>query len=98
MNIVNSRSRILSVASRWEEQYARDPDPRRVEVLRKLQALDLTTVPASEVDAIIGNDTWTRYMCDHCSALAEWALEIEELTLCRGCVAEAASFLPCLPK
>lgn len=100
MHLISSRNKILTVVKRWEAQY---PDGARAETLEKLRALDLTTATAAEVDAIIGNNSWTHVSCDHCNASTEWALQLDNpwgstpLVLCRDCVAEVASYLPVFP-
>lgn len=74
MRLITIRSVILTVAARWRAQYP-TPEDRAGRVATKehravgerLDALDLSTVTAKEVDAIIGNDSWTALpACSEC--------------------------------
>lgn len=68
MELITKRSVIRFVAERWSRQY---PDAQhgrdKPEIGRRLSALDLETVEAEEVDAIIGNSSWTEVpKCGEC--------------------------------
>lgn len=61
------RTKILDVANAWRRQYGEKPtDIRWRRVLKKLDALDKTTATPEEVDAIIGNNSWTSEVCSVC--------------------------------
>jgi hypothetical protein len=62
MEAVTTRSLIRTVAARWRRQY---PDKRR-DQLAALEALDPGTAAAEDVEAIVGNRSWTRTVCDEC--------------------------------
>ena len=64
------RSDIIAAApKRWAEQYGKGhyaADPKKQDITRALAALDLGTINADAVDAIIGNTSWTANECDVC--------------------------------
>lgn len=65
--LIDERSQIRSVLSRWREQYPL-PNSERASVERKLGALNLETATAGDVAAIIGNHSWVGpTKCDGCS-------------------------------
>ena len=72
MELITERSRIKSVAQRWDAVYG--PDFRHLvggsskEISVTLHALNLNKVSANTVNKIIGNDTWTVLMCSECNA------------------------------
>lgn len=70
MELITERSRIKTVAERWDAVYA--PEFRLIAsgssktISEKLHALNLSKVSAKTVNKIIGNDSWTRLVCDEC--------------------------------
>lgn len=71
MKLITTRSRIRDVAVRWRAQYplgcgnTNSGDPEIV--YQKLLALDLENATAGEVNAIIGNESWTHVgFCREC--------------------------------
>lgn len=72
MELITERSRIKTVAERWDACYG--PDFRPIAggssktISEKLHALNLSKVSAATVNKIIGNDTWTKLTCDECLA------------------------------
>jgi hypothetical protein len=75
MKLLNERVLIREVARRWKVQYAgyrgRNPkDTAEKEAIgRKLAKLDGEMATAADVEAIIGNDSWTKIdHCDECGA------------------------------
>lgn len=70
MELITERSRIKTVAERWDVVYG--PEFRPIAggssktISEKLHALNLSKVSANTVTKIIGNDTWTRIVCDEC--------------------------------
>jgi hypothetical protein len=61
------QSRVADVVNGWRRQYGDEPsDPRWADVLRKLEKLDLNTTTPEEIDAIIGNTSWTTETCSIC--------------------------------
>lgn len=67
MKLLTERVLIREVAQRWKEQYTgyagRNADDMKA-IGKKLAALNGDTATAADVEAIIGNDSWTRI--DHC--------------------------------
>jgi hypothetical protein len=82
MNITTQRGLIQAVADRWHATYQpfnpRYDNPLsfvtgmpihmrpKKETWELLKGLDLETATAEEVDAVIGNSSWTRLKCDEC--------------------------------
>lgn len=70
MELITERSRIKTVAERWDAVYGPEFRPTAggssKEKSEKLHALNLSKVSANTVNKIIGNDTWTRIVCDEC--------------------------------
>ena len=70
MELITERSRIKGVADAWDAAYG--PEFRSTaggsskEKSEKLHALNLSKVSANTVNKIIGNDSWTRLVCDEC--------------------------------
>lgn len=105
MKIINQRSQIRTVAERWDRQYPLElyaqtlPSGRPNTVSGALHALDKETATAADVEAIIGNSSWTlaRFECDECGQLASEVVEVGEepdyesatAKLCRSCVEQA---------
>lgn len=81
MEIKKQRKLIESVASEWEIRYynrrtclwdtydrlTETKKDSKEDIYNKLAELNLTTASASDIDAIIGNASWTHYFCDCCS-------------------------------
>ena len=70
MELITERSRIKTVAERWDACYGPEFRPTlsgsSKTISEKLHALNLSRVSAATVNKIIGNDTWTRIVCDEC--------------------------------
>lgn len=70
MELITERSRIKGVADAWDAQHGPEFRPTlsgsSKTISEKLHALNLSKVSANTVNKIIGNDTWTRLMCDAC--------------------------------
>ncbi len=67
MKRITERDRILTVAERWDAQYSMlaSGDTAR-QISERLHKLNLKKVKASTVNKVIGNDSWTRVMCEEC--------------------------------
>ena len=102
MNAITVRSLIRAVADRWDRQYPpghKHTAPDKVAIGVRLRALDAETATAAEVDAIIGNSSWTDVpRCDDCGAVGlsvvvqvGEALDYESATahLCLPCLRAA---------
>ena len=70
MELITERSRIKTVAERWDAVYGPEFRPTlsgsSKTISKKLHALNLSKVSAATVNKIIGNDSWTRLVCDEC--------------------------------
>lgn len=102
MKKITTRSQILSVAERWDRQYpSRRPDHVRDPIRKRLHELDKTTATAADVAAIIGNDSWTKCMCNECDQEVESVVEVGQepdyesatATLCVTCLKKAAALM-----
>lgn len=90
---------IFSVGERWREQYERDFDrPRFTDpktTPRDVYEKILKATSAEEIDAAIGNDSWTSLMCSECGekvdSVAVFDVNCGEysLHLCKSCCMEA---------
>lgn len=70
MELITERSRIKTVADAWDAVYGPEFRPMvsgsSKTISEKLHALNLSKVSAATVNKIIGNDSWTRLVCDEC--------------------------------
>lgn len=94
MEIILQREKIRSVLARWERQYPVGSG-KHDEVTAKLRTLDFDKVSAAEVDAIIGNGSWTSEMCGECSQYAMPVVGFgsygdRNIYLCQTCIGKAA--------
>lgn len=74
MTVTTERDRIRAVAERWLNQYPVDGERTlrsHRTILAKLQAMNPETATSAEVEAVIGNESWTtvrggrRYQLSH---------------------------------
>lgn len=104
MRIIDERHQVRGVAERWKQQYCRDNGQwmgfggDSAEIYTKLSALDPETAVASEVAAIIGNNSWAGPQpCNECGETVGRVVEIgqppdyESATaqICEGCIRKA---------
>jgi hypothetical protein len=97
MEAVTTRSLIRQIAARWRSQY---PDMRR-DQLAALEALDPGTATAEDAEAIIGNRSWTRTVCDECKREVGRTVRLGEepdyesatANVCRDCLVRALALL-----
>jgi hypothetical protein len=98
MFITSERFYVANAARRWATQYA---DGRhgadKLDILRRLRALDASTATADDVDGIIGNNSWTTDMCDECRTrsrvVAAFGKCDNSVRLCPACVRSAFAAL-----
>jgi len=97
MLVITERDLIRTVPQRWDEQYKgpnRTPD--KVAISKRIRALDLESATAKDVEAAIGNDSWTELKCDECGKYVTWVVQVGEkpdyesntANLCRECLAQ----------
>lgn len=101
ITVTTRRDKIQAIAAAYDKQYSRhygEPflaggrDP--YETTLALRKLNLATCTPAEVDAVMGNDSWTELKCEHCEEpndlLVTLAGPYETVSLCPGCVNSAA--------
>lgn len=90
-----------NVAASWKGQYYDHSSgwatsPKNCELIHK-KLLALGPKPFfDDVDAVIGNNSWTRYSCDGCGEYTRLAISIGEYEpkkYCAVCIKEAAFLL-----
>lgn len=104
--LVTQRHAIRVSPARWKRQYAKNGDWRGDEeskaIYEKLMALDRDTCSAADVDAIIGNDSWTTQLCYACSQYVPDAVVITrmegEFRICVACCEKVALLAGEIPK
>lgn len=97
MRLVHRREVIDSAPSLWEKQYSCYSNmPDKIAIMHKLNALVLPIL-REDVDAIIGNGSWTQNLCDECQGDFETLVRIGSepdydrrwQDLCVDCLAKA---------
>ena len=105
MKRITERDRILTVAERWDAQYSiniegvppRPDNPLASEdtarqISERLHKLNLKKVKASTVNKVIGNDSWTRIVCEECEKTAEQVVVLygsgsdTTIEICESCL------------
>ena len=102
MKLITTRTRILDVVGNYAANYPGDrtfPDGRHSQdILAALKALDLHTCSAQDVEALVGNPSWTTLRCDECQRSVPAVVVMSEsdnyedgavLQVCTACLAEA---------
>jgi len=77
MKLLTKRGLIQDILGRWKEQYP-TLHGDKAKIYLKLLALDLDTATEQEVEAVIGNGSWTRMICDECSEEVETLVVVGE--------------------
>lgn len=108
MKIRTQRQLIQAVAKRWRQQYQPfKPDAilhggkTKQEIADALDKLDGDTATAEDVNAIIGNDSWTDLKCDECKEYVTATIEVGDepdyeshtAELCLNCAEKAAALI-----
>lgn len=92
MRVRTQRELIKTVTERWQEAYYNrktclwygyDPlietEKDKKEILyNQLSVLDLSNAKAKEINSIIGNDSWTSFLCDSCKNFVPDVVEFNE--------------------
>lgn len=91
----DARRAIVRVLTRWREQYPQGKDG----IEKKLAALNLSRCAASTVDKIVGNQSWTHFVCKCCTEYKLDGVEFDEYgdypaTICADCLRSANALLP----
>jgi hypothetical protein len=108
--VVTRRSVIASVAGRWKDQYKHGATwgtcmgGSALTFYKKLNALDATVASREDVDAIIGNTSWTMIECNVCGDDVESAVTLcrheyseSETVICRDCLTASLTTLANTP-
>lgn len=94
MKIITIRTQIREVAKRWKLQYGRT----RTDIANLLEALDVETATAEDVERIIGNGSWVHPIpCDECREKHEIVVQLGEepdyesstVNICQECLRKA---------
>lgn len=100
MRLVTERDLIRGVAEAWKHQYPPHlTNEEKRTIGYRLSVLDGDTATADDIEAIIGNRSWTRLKCDECGVEAKAVIEVgQELDyesrtaeLCADCARKAAA-------
>ena len=104
MKRITERDRILTVAERWDAQYSINIEgvpprpntslaPRTARhISERLHKLNLKKVKASTVNKVIGNDSWTRVLCEECEKDVEQVVALygsgsdTAIKICESCL------------
>ena len=104
LKLITQRDLIRDLAKRWAEQYGSSywkNDEEKQSILRKLEAADLETATAADIEAVIGNNSWTTLECDVCDLYVDAVVqcgdepdyESSTANMCRACAIKAAEML-----
>ena len=97
MRLITRQKEANGAAERWRRQYGLGQyGDDKLEILAKLEALGENPA-ADEVDATIGNGSWTATVCDECGVKNVDVVEVgqepdyESRTahICKGCLSKA---------
>jgi len=86
---------LQNVISKWKKQYRNyPPDSEFGIVTKKLEALPKNAT-AMEVNAIIGNDSWTLVWCVGCGEYVNAAVQFhdEDSAVCKRCLEDALTLI-----
>lgn len=102
ISLIQKANIVAGVPERWKKQYSRpNEDPDKQAITAALQALKGSAFTAEQVDAIIGNDSWTDNDCTECGQDFPTLVRIGEepdyeaqwVDLCPNCLAKAVEAL-----
>ena len=104
IKVITTRDKIKDVARGWYENFRQEihgtsssPAKDIKDIYVKLLALDLEMCPEEEITSIMGNDKWTKLICDNCEKEVDDVVEIDDdpdeeykaPTFCFDCIKEA---------
>lgn len=107
MELITKRQLINSVAARWKRQYFHGPKGWAITAggksddrYKRLKDLPQDATE-DQVMGIIGNDSWTRIVCDECERSVDSAVQLGEppdyesatAVVCLDCLKAAAALL-----
>ena len=73
MKLITERDLIRNVLDSWCAQYP-EKIGENYQIMKKLMDLNRETATSEEVNAIIGNETWTSINCDQCGKYVSLAV------------------------
>lgn len=88
-DIFNQRREMLTVSARWNRQYRDSTDGAKLEIGKKLAAIDATKCRPEEINAIIGNESWTSLFCSSCNDYHSRGVSVGEdypAKVCASCL------------
>lgn len=103
MQLVTEKQLVLEVVKAWERQYPGHGSGQwSQEVSAALKQLDLTTATAEDIEAIIGNSSWTAIRCNECNCRVKAAVQLGEdpdydsatAVVCFDCLRKALALEP----
>lgn len=97
MQLVTKRDLIRGIVQTWESRFGKNPErPLVRSTLIHLRQLDLSTATEEDLEAVIGNSSWTRITCCECGSDCDAAVqvgpdtpEVDPIYLCRSCLNQA---------
>lgn len=100
MKLITERELIRLVLDFWCSQYP-ETTGEKYETTKKLMDLNRETATSEEVNAIIGNRTWTEVSCDQCGKYTSLAVMVGQepdvdsstAVLCAKCLTDAYDLL-----
>jgi hypothetical protein len=108
MKIITERDLIRDVVKRWELQYPEEkvqqfkyPHLNFNDICNSLKKLNLETCSAQDIENIIGNESWTRILCDGCGQNVTWVIQLGQdpdyesntVHLCKECFKKAIGLI-----
>lgn len=98
MRYVNRAVLAQEAPDRWAEQHRRYADDEKMWKTAALLALTPEERMPARIAEIIGNDSWTRVVCDQCKEDVEEAIQFEtdgnSMRLCLFCLEAALKLKP----
>ncbi len=91
MKPFNQRLQIRTVLKRWEKQYGDTYKewPDKLKISKGLAKLNLSRCGAKAVDDVIGNKSWTHFMCMTCEGYKSRGVFINEDYVCLDCIKDS---------
>ena len=91
MRPFNQRLKIRTIAKRWNDNYKNlyERMPDKLEILKALEKLDTEKCTAEDIEKIIGNKTWTHFLCMTCEEYQHRGVLINDDYICFNCIKDA---------
>ncbi len=89
MRLITERELILQVLDDWKYQYKyeilQDKTSDKTVIYYKLKELNFKTVSAKEIEKIIGNNSWTTWICSECEQKVKRIIQFKKEDICLKC-------------